>query len=298
MKLQDHLEKLPYFYAVAQEKGLKKASQVVGITQPSLTKSIKSLELALGGSLFERRPRGMILTEKGRLLESLCHEMFGLIKDFDYKWKSPKDPFAGSLRVGTYDSIGIFFWPYFLRDFLPKFPKLGLELTMGRSLAIQDMLENHSLDLALSISPPTKAHFVSEVLAYDSFFCYQGLQNQPIYNNVNEAPIIYMPDALVDEDSLEVLINKMNFSQRVKHKSTSLESIKELVIQGLGIGLLPSFVAKDQVGKGLLEQVRPEKFPQKGIGKHSMALSFLKHQKENPLINLLTDQLRSAFQKF
>ena len=77
MNLKDHLEKLEYFYEVAKQGSFKKASQNVYISQPSLTKSIKVLEEAIGEDLFVRFPRGVKLTKRGDILFEFCHDLFG-----------------------------------------------------------------------------------------------------------------------------------------------------------------------------------------------------------------------------
>ena len=109
MNLADHLEKLKYFYEVGRLGSLKRASESVFISQPSLTKSIKILEDVIGSPLFIRLPRGMKLTKEGEILHSHCQKLFASITNIEQELTYPDDPLAGSLRIGTYDSIAIYF---------------------------------------------------------------------------------------------------------------------------------------------------------------------------------------------
>ena len=153
MNLTDHLEKLKYFHEVARLGTLKQASETVFISQPSLTKSIKILEEVIESPLFIRMPRGMKLTHEGELLYSYTQKLFASIADMEQKLSHPEDPMAGSLRIGTYDSIGTYFWPKFLKSFLNRYKKLEIELTTGRSSEMQTQLEAGKLDLILIVDP-------------------------------------------------------------------------------------------------------------------------------------------------
>ena len=61
------LELFRIFKAVADEEKLTKASEVLNISQPAISKSIKNLESQLGGELFVRTQKGVVLTEEGKI---------------------------------------------------------------------------------------------------------------------------------------------------------------------------------------------------------------------------------------
>lgn len=63
------IQKLKYFYTTAQLEHITRASEILHISQPSLTQAIKSLEFELGVSLFERQGRRIILTQFGKYLK-------------------------------------------------------------------------------------------------------------------------------------------------------------------------------------------------------------------------------------
>ena len=65
------------FYEVAKEQNITKASEELSISQPAISKSIKNLEEQLGGQLFVRTKRGVVLTEEGKeLVEISCVKFF------------------------------------------------------------------------------------------------------------------------------------------------------------------------------------------------------------------------------
>ena len=203
MRLKENLEKLPYFYEVAKSGSMKKAAEAIYLTQPSLTKSIKALEEALGVELFIRQPRGVVLTSEGKILFDYCHELFHSISDVEEKLSNPMDINAGHLRVGTYESIAAYFWPKFLHHFSEVYPRLNIELTTGRSNYIQTKLEQNEIDLSLIVSPKKSSNLIIEKIFEDSFFLYRGPHAK---FKIDTAPLILMPEAFSDLDQTEMRI--------------------------------------------------------------------------------------------
>lgn len=295
MRLKDHLEKLTYFYEVAKQGSIKEASSVLGITQPSITKSIKILEDAVGADLFVRLPRGVKVTKEGEILLRYCHQLFSQLEDLETRLMSPDDPMAGHLKVGTYDSIAIYFWPKFLRKFLAEFPSLDLELTTDRSQVIQKMVENGELDVGLIIEPQASSQLEVLNLSTDFFQLYCSPKLKAEQSENLKAPIIYMPGALAGESKarLEHIVSAKGDYGSVKHyKTSSLESAKELIINGIGVGLLPKMVAQDALKKRQIVQIQPKGFPKSGIGKHKIGLVYSKHSKNSQVLQGLIGRIK------
>lgn len=294
MYLRDHLEKLNHFYEVARQGSIKEAARVLNLTQPSVTKSIKILEEAVGKALFVRKPRGVILTHEGELLNQYCHTLFSQLEDIEHKLLAPNDPMAGSIKVGTYDSIAIYFWPNFLKRFLKKYKNLDLELTTNRSHQIQKMVEEGELDLGLIIEPRPSNSLEVINLMEDSFFLYASskMNNKDIEST--DTPLIYMSDAVAGHQKgrLEHLLGE-EITTRKHFMTSSLESTKELVLNGLGVGLLPELVAKQLLEKNKIKKVKVKSFPKSGVGKHSIGLVFPAHQKSSKTLFGLIDEIQS-----
>lgn len=301
MNLKDHLEKLPYFFEVAKTGSIRQAAERLYITQPSITKSIKILEDAIGRQLFTRLPRGMVLTQEGEVLLKYCYQLFSHLSDLEKSLAAPNDPMAGSLKVGTYDSIAIYFWPNFLRTFLSKYPKLDLQLTTNRSRTIQQMVEKGELDLGLIIEPEETNQAMTINLGKDQFRFYKSAEKKPIYSAKQDAPLIYMPDAMAGSDQaiLDKFIGRLNDDpknqkeERKLYQTSSLESVKELTLNGIGLGLLPKMVANEEVSKGRLKEVRPTAFRGKVIGEHNLGIVYSKHRENSPVLIKLIEELQS-----
>ncbi|MCH2534608.1 MAG: LysR family transcriptional regulator [Bdellovibrionales bacterium] len=272
------MEKLNHFYEVAKQGSIKEAAKMLNLTQPSVTKSIKILEDSIGKSLFVRKPRGVVLTHEGELLNQYCHVLFSQLEDIEHKLLAPNDPMAGSIKVGTYDSIAIYFWPKFLKRFFKKYPNLDLELTTSRSHNIQKMVEEGELDIGLIIEPKPSTSLEVIDLYEDSFCLYASAKMTNKEINSNSTPLIFMSDAVAGNKKgrLGHLLGE-ELSQRKHFMTSSLESTKELVINGLGLALLPKLVAKEAVNKKKIKLIEMKSFPKLGIGEHTIGLVYPKH---------------------
>lgn len=293
MNLTDHLEKLNYFYEVARLGSLKKASETVFISQPSLTKSIKILEDVIGSPLFIRLPRGMKLTKEGEVLYSHCQKLFATVTDMEQELSYPDDPLAGSLKVGTYDSIGIYFWPKFLKKFLLKNERLDIELVTGRSYEMQEKLDSGLLDLILIVDPKATQNIEVDILKKDSFKFYQTTNSKKVYKSIETAPIIAMPTASAGIQSIKDLLNKTKIEKRKIHSTSSLESAKELTINGIGIGLLPQMVAKSAIESKKIKEVKLKELPITGVGQHTIGIGYNSYRKDSELIKALIKAIKA-----
>lgn len=292
MNLADHLEKLKYFYEIARVGSLKKASEKVFISQPSLTKSLKILEDVVGSTLFIRLPRGMQLTKEGELLFNFCHKLFASITDMEQKLSYPDDPMAGSIRIGTYDSIAVYFWPKFLQKFLIKNKKLNIDLTTGRSQLMQAKLEAGELDLVLIVDPKPSPGIEVDILKKDSFKLYQMTKTKKVYQDLADAPVIVMPSASAGMQNLKDLLDKSGLNNRKLYSVSSLEAAKELIINGIGIGLLPEMVAKTPIKQNKIKEVKLNKFPLAGIGQHTIGIAYHTYRKDSQLIKTMVSTLK------
>tara|TARA_B100001971_G_scaffold111191_1_gene102074 strand:+ start:13474 stop:14352 length:879 start_codon:yes stop_codon:yes gene_type:complete len=288
--LIDHLEKLKYFFEVANTGSFNKAAGKLFITQPTLTKSIKVLEADLEKSLFIRTPKGVHLTEEGNLLFKYCLQLFDQLESIE-KGLTKKDEMSGDIRVGTYDSISQYFWPDFIINLKKKYPDINIQLETNRSRTIQQQLVNGDYDLALTIEP-TESRYI-KVIAIDQDYFDFYCANTTHFKDMANAPLIYMPSAISNFDNQTQ--NKIINYNSNSYKTNSLESVKALTKKGLGIGLLPSHVAKELVAEKKIKKVQLAKIGKISQYKHEIGLSISMNKMELPIFKMLVNEIREQF---
>lgn len=137
--------------AVAEHLNFRHAANVLGVSQSSVSTRIKALEEDLGILLFERRHRGVRLTEAGR---SFIAEVATGIDHIDYALKTAGSISTGScghLRIGLQSSIAAGFLADLRRQYRADYPNIGLVITEGRSAETIHQVREGSLDVAFVI---------------------------------------------------------------------------------------------------------------------------------------------------
>lgn len=147
------LHQLKYFVAVAEVRHFTQAADIVGITQPSLSKQIHALEAALGAPLFERVRGNIALTAAGEVLLPLAER---ILADVDTAQREVQELVGlrrGRVRLGATPSLATSLAPPVLRRFRDAYPTVDLRVEEGGSQDLVRDLLRGDLDLALIIMP-------------------------------------------------------------------------------------------------------------------------------------------------
>jgi DNA-binding transcriptional LysR family regulator len=164
------LVQIRQFLAVVEHAGFSSAAQACGVTQPALTAAVKRLEKSVGGELFHREGRRLVLTELGRLIKPHLEQMLTrqeaaleVARNFRLLRVTP-------LRVGVIPTIG----PAPVAQRLTVFRRLHPGLDVGVSeaplQALLHLLEDNELDFALASTPDgVSDSFRSEPLYEESY---------------------------------------------------------------------------------------------------------------------------------
>jgi DNA-binding transcriptional LysR family regulator len=147
------LHQLKYFVAVAETRHFTQAADIVGITQPSLSKQIHVLEAVLGAPLFERVRGNITLTAAGEVLLPLAKR---ILADVDTAQREVQELVGlrrGRVRLGATPSLCTSLAPEVLRRFHDAHPTVDLRVEEGGSQDLVRDLLRGELDLALIILP-------------------------------------------------------------------------------------------------------------------------------------------------
>lgn len=147
------LRRLEQFVAVAQEGSFGRASRRLSLSQPALTRSIGALENELGARLFERGPRGAVLTTAGdKLLPRallILNEVNRAIAELD----SSHAVAQGQVRIGVSPNFLTHLMPRVIHDVMHRAPQLNIQVITGTREALAAKLIARELDVGLCIVP-------------------------------------------------------------------------------------------------------------------------------------------------
>ena len=158
--------------AVAREGSFGRAAVALGYTQSAVSQQIQMLERIVGERLLERPggPRAVSLTEAGTLLLRHAEAIVGRLRAAQADMTALADGDAGSLRIGTFQSVGAKVLPEVMRRFLDGWPQIELELTESASDdELLRLVERGELDLAFAMLPALEGPFETDVLLRDPY---------------------------------------------------------------------------------------------------------------------------------
>lgn len=239
---------LEYFLEVCTTLNLSRASERIGISQPTLSIAMKRLEAALGAEVFFRHKNGVTLTQAGKQLLLHGKQLLAYWEETQSKALSSMREVQGYFTLGCHTSIGIYMASQVLPALLSEHPKLQVHLKHDLSRKITESVINLSLDLGIVVNPILHADLIIKKLFDDEITFWVSHETRNI--NSENTPI-YCDPALIQSQTLLKKCKKVGIhSKRIIH-SNSLEVIAHLTANGNGIGILPARVAKTLFPKKL-----------------------------------------------
>lgn len=161
------LKQLEYFVRVAELGSFTRASGVLGIAQPALSRQVRQLEVELRQNLLLRNGRGVTLTEAGKLLldhgRGILHQVDRAREDLG----RVHGALAGRVALGLPPSIARLLTVPLTRAFRKRLPAAALSISEGLTISMQEGLLTGRLDLALLYNPPPSPEFESLPLMDD-----------------------------------------------------------------------------------------------------------------------------------
>src|SRR5690242_8100289 len=143
------------FLAVAGTGGVSAAAQMLGVSQPALTKSIRRLEAHYGLALFERRARGMALTPFGETLLGHAKLIDAQCRFADAEMRAFAKGKGGRLRIGAGPFWGATVLPVAIAALQAELPGLQIDLDVGVNTLIHPRLFAGDLDIVVCALPDT-----------------------------------------------------------------------------------------------------------------------------------------------
>lgn len=141
--------RLKVFYAVAKNQSFTKAANELFITQPAITKHIKTLEQSLGLRLFNRKGNNIILTQPGEVLFKYATKIFAIYQEALNELTTYKSEVSGYLRLGASTTIAQYLIAPVLASYHEKFPNIKLDLLNGNTETIENAILANKIDLGI-----------------------------------------------------------------------------------------------------------------------------------------------------
>ncbi|MEO1328445.1 MAG: LysR family transcriptional regulator, partial [Pseudomonadota bacterium] len=254
---------LRYFWEVAREGHLTNAAERLNLSQSALSTQIKKLEDHLGHPLFERRGRGLVLTEAGQLALDYADAIFNAGEELLGTLSREVSGARPSLRVGALATLSRNFQSAFLEPILAQ-PRVSLELRSGSMPELLAELEAHRLDLVLANQEPPRqpetrwiAHRVAEQRV--------GLIGAPqrIGDETDAARLLathplVLPSRISGvRPAFDALAMRLGLTPHIAAEVDDMAMMRVLVRRDIGLAVLPPIVVQDELASGRLKMAAP-----------------------------------------
>lgn len=239
---------LKTFKAIIDLGGFTKAADYLGYAQSTITSHIKAIEDELDQPIFDRVGKKVLLTETGKLLLPHALKMLSIYKDLKEVSSSNGD-IKGEIVISAPEALLIYRLPPVIKEFKEKCPNVDIELRHLDPTKLKEDLANGHVDLA----------FVLDKERTDEDIYFEELINEPMMFISPYSGSQNMIDALEKQVHLftekgcsyRFMFQKLIEEHHVQNQSNiefwSIEAIKQCIVCGLGVTVLPYITAKNEI---------------------------------------------------
>lgn len=237
---------LQAFIAVADSGSFSLAAAHLHLTQPAVSKRIAVLELELESRLFDRLGRALRLTEAGHVLLPRARRVLAEIDDSRRALRNLAGGVAGPLVLATSHHIGLHRLPPVLRGFSARYPQVRLDMRFMDSevacaAVLRGEVELAVITLPPSVAPPLQALplWLDPLVAVAARAHPLAQGPEPAAAALGEHPAILPGEATFTRLIIEEGLARLGVAPPVAFATNYLETIKMMVVVGLGWSVLP-----------------------------------------------------------
>lgn len=239
------IQNIRAFLAVAESESFSRAADKLFITQPAISKRIATLEDSLDCQLFDRLGKTVQLTQAGRALIPSYQRIINEIDESKRIISNLRTRVSGQLNFGTSHHIGLHRLPPVLRDYTSRYPEVELDIQFMDSEQAAALILKGSIELALITLPDTiNAPLTTIPVWTDTLECVVGKdhalakQKSISIKQLSEHGVLLQAQSTHTRDIIDQAL-KLNPKIKIIMESNYLETIKAMIQNGLGWGVLP-----------------------------------------------------------
>ncbi len=247
------------FVAVVENQGFSPAADKLGVSKSAVSKRITQLETKLGVRLLHRTTRKISLTEAGENYFEHALKALSAAKDAEYAVTHMQGEPTGKLRINAPMSFGRICLAKLIPQFLQMYPKIEINLQLEDKTI--DLIEG-GYDIAIRVGAlPNSTLVARKLMPCRSVVCaspdYLKIQGAPMFPSelIQHNCVLFSYSSDVNEWSLSNSDTTETVQVSGNYKVNNSEALKEALVQGIGIGRLPSFVAESALTSGELVPV-------------------------------------------
>jgi len=261
------------FNIVGKSASFSKAAKALYMTQPAVSQAISQLERELETRLFNRTPKGVTMTDEGRILFEYVNSAIGLIEGAEEKLQEFKNLTAGELKIGVGDTISRYFLLPYLESFHSKYPNIKFKIVNGTTNELCAILKTGEVDIAICNFPIDDPALTLRpcIEVEDIFVCGEKftpfLKKTMSLDTLVKLPLIFLEPTANSRHYVEDYLLSQGVQIAPEFELGSYDLLLEFARINLGIACVIKEFSMDYLNKGIIHEIKlKHKIPKRSIG--------------------------------
>ncbi len=239
------LQQLKYFVEVARQKSFTKASHILLVSQPSISKLIKNLEDELKVTLLDRSERKIELTDVGRIVYEQALKILQSVEDVYSSVDELVHMEKGTIHMGLMPSIGVLLFPKILAGFKSKYPQIDIDMVQYSAKQLTRKVKQGEIDLGVTVMPVDTELFeiiplLSEELVVIVDNEHWLVEKESVHlSELKHESFILLTEDYVLHDVVKRACVQSGFEPKIAFKSSLWDIMGEMVATQVGISIIP-----------------------------------------------------------
>ncbi|MCT2344719.1 LysR family transcriptional regulator [Niallia taxi] len=243
------IRQLMYFVEVVKQKSMTRASEKLHISQPALSKGIKSLEEEIGITLINRSNKTHELTDAGQIVYEYAQKIMAQMDEMATTLHDMTNLARGSITIGIPPMIGSLFFPKVIAAFHKAYPNIHINIKEYGAAKVVKSVEEGEFEIGIAVLPLTDEssfnvfHLVSEEIKLIVNEQHKLADRKQVHMKElkEEEFIFYSEEFALYEMMKRGFINE-GFEPNIIFKSSQWDFMIEIVAANLGISMLPESI--------------------------------------------------------
>ncbi|PWT98708.1 MAG: LysR family transcriptional regulator [Terriglobia bacterium] len=253
---------LKLFREIASSRSMSKGAAHCGVSQSAASQHVQEVERRLGITLFDRSKRPLEMTAAGKLYNDFCRDVLRREEELARELETLKRQVEGSLRVASIYSIGLSEINHLQEEFSAKYPTVHLHVEYMRPEKVYEAVLDDSADLGL-VSYPEASREIAAIPWRDEEMqvavppSHPFAQRQEVYPaDLNGQTFVGFDEDLSIRRELDRFFRTHGVEVNLAMHFDNIQTIKEAVVLGTGISILPARTMQTEIVQGRLVAVK------------------------------------------
>lgn len=247
------IKQLQYLVALEENAHFRKAAERCGISQPSLSAQIQTLEATLGVQLVERSRSGVALTPVGREVSENARRILESLQGIMDFTATAQHGLVGTIRLGVKPTLGPYLLPHVVAKLHRKYPELHLYIREGAPRELEHELSRGVHDVILAQLPVHGAELVTRRLFREPLYLTIA-SDHPLAEkekvsrqDLNGLKVLSLGPNYHLHEQITALCSEFGATLLRDYEGTSLDALRQMVGMGMGATFLPALYVRSEI---------------------------------------------------